>query len=80
MARDVTRIRTRDEFVALLRRVADAVERGEPFRVQVGGVRVTVPYEAELSIEHEAEGDAEEIEMQLRWRRGQAESDGPDSQ
>lgn len=78
MARDVTRIRTRDEFVALLRRVADAVERGEPFRVQVGGVRVTVPYEAELSIEHEAEGDAEEIEMQLRWRRGQAENEGPE--
>lgn len=76
MARDVTRIRSRDEFVALLRRVADAVERGEPFRVQVGGVRVTVPYDAELSVEHEAEGDAEEIEMQLRWRREQAESDG----
>ncbi|MDI1449919.1 amphi-Trp domain-containing protein [Polyangium sp. 6x1] len=79
MARDVTRIRTRDEFVALLRRVADAVERGEPFRVQVGGVRVTVPNDAELSVEHEAEGDLEEIEMQLQWRREQAKSDGPDA-
>ncbi len=76
MARDVTRIRTRDEFVALLRRVADSVERGEPFRIQVGGVRIAVPYDAELSVEHEAEGDAEEIELQLRWRK-RAAGDGP---
>jgi amphi-Trp domain-containing protein len=70
MARDVTKIRGKDEFVALLRRVADALEGGEALRIQVGGVRVTVPEDAELSVEHEAEGGAHEIELQMRWREG----------
>lgn len=70
MARDVTKVRGKDEFVALLRRVADALEKGEPVRVQVGGVRFTVPADAELSVEHEEEGGANEVELQMRWREG----------
>jgi amphi-Trp domain-containing protein len=70
MARDVTRIRSKDEFIALLRRVADTLEQGEPLRIQVGGVRLAVPSDAELSVEHEADDDAHEIELQMRWREG----------
>ena len=66
--RDIDRDCNKAEFVATLRRLADALEGGEPFRVQVGGKRFTVPAGAELVIEHEAEGGAEELAFELRWR------------
>lgn len=68
--RDVERITDKKAFVDTLRRLADAVERGESFRVQVAGKRFTVPAGADLSIEHEAEGGDEELELQLRWSTG----------
>jgi len=67
--RDIERIQSPDQFVATLRRLADAIERGEAFRIQVAQQRFTVPAQAELSIEHEVEGDREELELQLRWTR-----------
>jgi amphi-Trp domain-containing protein len=69
--RDVERIQNRPQFVASLRRIADALEKGESFRIQVQQLRLTVPNEAELSIEHEVEGDSEELELQFRWKRTQ---------
>lgn len=67
--RDVERNCTTESFVETLRRLADALERGEPFRIQVLGKRFTIPRGAALSIEHEVEGDTEEVELQLRWQR-----------
>lgn len=67
--RDVERAQSAQAFAATLRRLADAVERGEAFRIQVADARFTVPADAELSIEHEVEGDTEELELQLRWKR-----------
>lgn len=66
--RDVERNAARADFVATLRRVADAIERGEAVRIQVSGKRFTVPADASLSIEHEVEGRDEELELQLRWK------------
>lgn len=66
--RDVERGVTRDQFVATLRRVADALEAGEAWRIQVANKRFSVPIDAELSIEHEASDGDEELELQLRWR------------
>jgi amphi-Trp domain-containing protein len=65
--RDVERVQNREQFAATLRRVADAVERGEAFRIQVAERRFTVPADAELSIEHEVSGEQHELELQLRW-------------
>ena len=65
--RDVERIASVSEFVAKLRRLADALETGESFRIQVAGERFRVPKHAELSVEHERSGDSEEVELQLRW-------------
>lgn len=65
--RDVERDCDRARFVETLRRLADALERDEPFRIQVANKRFTVPGGATLSIEHEAEGGDEELELQLRW-------------
>lgn len=67
--RDVERNCSTQEFIATLRRLADSLERGEPFRVQVAGKRFTIPGVAALSIEHEADDDSEELELQLKWQR-----------
>ncbi len=67
-SRDVERNYSVAEFAAKLRRLADALESGEPFRVQVAGQRVRVPRRAEISVEHERGDDEEEIEFQLKWR------------
>lgn len=66
--RDVERAVNTETFVTTLRRLADALEAGEPFRIQVANKRFTVPGDAQLSIEHEAEGGDEELELQLRWK------------
>jgi amphi-Trp domain-containing protein len=68
MPRDVERGVGRTEFAATLRRVAEAVEKGESIRIQVLGKRFTIPVDAELSIEHEASDAEQELELQLRWR------------
>lgn len=65
--RDVERNCSVETFVSTLRRLADALEAGEAFRIQVVGKRFSVPASAELSIEHEAAGGQEELELQLRW-------------
>ena len=63
--RDVERMYSTPEVVAKLRRLADALERDQPFRIQVAGERFWVPGRAETSIEHERDDDEEEIEFQL---------------
>lgn len=66
--RDVEKTLTPAAFAWKLRRLADAVEAGRPFRIQVAGEKLTVPVSAECSIEHEREGGLQELEFQLRWK------------
>ena len=65
--RDVERSYAIGEVVAKLRRLADALEGGRPFRIQIAGERIRVPARAQFSVEHERDDDAEEIEFQLKW-------------
>ena len=67
-ARDVERTYTAKQFVSKLRRLADAIENDQRFRIQVAGERVSVPPDAIISVEHERDGDEEEVEFQIRWR------------
>lgn len=67
--RDIEKIYPLDEFVAKLRRLADSIENHEPFEIQIAGERVYVPVRAVYNIEHEREGNEEEIEFQIRWHR-----------
>lgn len=67
--RDVERTYPLKQFAAKLRRLADAVENGKRFTIQIGGERVHVPADATISVEHERDGDEEEVEFQVRWRR-----------
>jgi amphi-Trp domain-containing protein len=57
------------QFVANLRRLADGIEQGQRFRLQVAGERISVPSDATINIEHAREGGMEEIKSQLKWRR-----------
>lgn len=72
--RDIERVYSTNEVVAKLRRLADALETGAPFRIQVGGERIYVPARAEFSIEHERDEEDEEVEFQLKWRVDESES------
>ena len=65
--RDVEKTYSSKEFVEKLRRLADAIEKGEKFEIQIAGERIYVPVRAEFSIEHEREDDSEEIEFQIKW-------------
>ena len=76
--RDVEKIYSTDEVVAKLRRLADALESGSAFRIQVAGERIHVPVRAEFSIEHERGDDSEEVEFQLKWSLDDSESEGDD--
>jgi amphi-Trp domain-containing protein len=66
--RDVERVTSRPQLVEKLRRLADSLEAGQPFTIQVANERFTVPADAEMSVEHERAEDTEELELQLRWR------------
>ena len=78
--RDIERNYTVPEFAAKLRRLADALESGKPFRIQVAGERFTVPRTAEISVEHEREGDSEEVEFQLKWKLADVEEPEDDDE
>jgi amphi-Trp domain-containing protein len=65
--RDVEKVYSTSEFVSKLRRLADSLETGKRFEIQVAGERIYVPARAEFNVEHEREGKEEEIEFQLKW-------------
>ncbi|PLP56737.1 amphi-Trp domain-containing protein [Mesorhizobium loti] len=67
--RDIDKIYPRQEFVAKLRRLADALETGKRFEISIGGEKIRVPAGAVASVEHERGDSEEEIEFQLRWSR-----------
>lgn len=67
--RDITRTYSRAQFAAKLRRLADVVEAGEPFTIQVAGERLRIPANLRFNIEHERTGSEEELEFQVLWDR-----------
>jgi len=67
--RDIERGYPVADFIAKLRRLADALESAKPFSIQVAGQRLHVPADARFNIEHEREGASEELEFQLKWKR-----------
>lgn len=76
--RDVEKIYATEEVVAKLRRLADSLEKGTTFRIQVAGERIRVPARAEFSIEHERSEDEEEVEFQLKWSLADLDEDSDD--
>jgi amphi-Trp domain-containing protein len=68
--RDLERSYSRAQFVEKLRRLADALERGEAFTIQVANERLRIPADAVFNVEHERADGEDELEFQLRWRSG----------
>lgn len=65
--RDVEKVYSTRKFIAKLRRLADALESGKAFPIQVAGERIRIPAYAGISIEHERSEGAEELEFQFKW-------------
>ena len=65
--RDIEKGYTTREMVAKLRRLADCLEQGKPFQIQIAGERIRIPAKAVFSVEHEREGGMEEVEFQFKW-------------
>ena len=67
--RDIEKDYPLPDFIAKLRRLADALETGQRFEIQIAGERVSVPVRATFNIEHERGDGEEEIEFQIKWAR-----------
>ena len=67
--RDLEKIYPKGQFIAKLRRLADTLEAGKNFSIQISGERLYVPSSAVVNIEHEREGNWEEVEFQIKWKR-----------
>jgi amphi-Trp domain-containing protein len=55
------------QFVKKLRHLADCIEQGQKFQIQVAGERICIPATAIINIEHERSDSSEELEFQLKW-------------
>lgn len=66
--RDVEKNVPKDRFIETLRRVADALEKGESFRIQIANERISIPADCELLVEHERSEGEQEVELQFRWK------------
>ena len=67
--RDIEKGYTVKQMVDKLRRLADCLENGKKFRIQIAGERINIPASAAFNIEHEREGKSEEVEFQFKWLR-----------
>ena len=66
-SRDVEKDYPLPELIDKLRRLADALESGKRFEIQIAGERISVPVRAVCNIEHERSEEDEEIEFQIKW-------------
>jgi amphi-Trp domain-containing protein len=67
--RDIEKGYTVKQMAAKLRRLADCLEQGKPFSIRIAGERLHIPAKAAFTIEHEREGNQEEVEFQFKWSR-----------
>jgi amphi-Trp domain-containing protein len=67
--KDVEKSYSNKEVVAKLRRLADALEQETTFEIQIAGERIYIPPYATVEFEYERQGDEEEVEIELKWRR-----------
>ncbi len=66
---DVEKSYSNKEVVAKLRRLADALEEGKTFEIQIAGERIYVPPYAQVEFEYSRDGEEEEVEIELTWKR-----------
>lgn len=69
LEKDVEKSYSNKEVVAKLRRLADALDEGKTFEIQIAGERIYVPSHATVEFEYAREGNEEEVEIELKWTR-----------
>lgn len=69
MGRDVEKEYSAKENIEKLERLLKSMKENKPFEIQVAGERIYVPVDAQFSIEHEVDGNEEELEFQFKWNR-----------
>jgi len=67
--RDIEKTYSNSQFVDKIRRLADCIEEGKNFEIQIANEKIYVPNSAKFSIEHEREDGSEEIEFQIKWSK-----------
>lgn len=65
--RDIEKNYPAKQFIKKLRRLADCIEQGQRFRIQVAGERISIPPNVIINIEHERGASEEEVEFQIKW-------------
>ena len=67
--RDIEKSYAVKQMAAKLRRLANCLENGKSFQIQIAGERIYIPARAIFNIEHERDGNMEEVEFQFKWER-----------
>ncbi|KAF0117003.1 MAG: hypothetical protein FD150_93 [Rhodobacteraceae bacterium] len=67
-------------FVAELRRLADALESGADYSIQVDGEDVTIPADADFAVALEREDGDSELEFQITWSSAEDEGDASEDE
>jgi amphi-Trp domain-containing protein len=57
------------DVVSKLRRLADALEQGTTFEIQIGEERIYIPPHPVVEFDYERDEDEEEMEIELKWKR-----------
>jgi amphi-Trp domain-containing protein len=64
---DVEKSYSARQVVGKLRRLADALESGKPFKIQIAGNAIEVPPDAIIEFEYQRSGDEAEMEIEIKW-------------
>ncbi len=65
--RDIQKTYTTKQMVAKLRRLADSLENGKQYKIQIAGEKISRPTKTVFNIEHERGKKTEEVEFQFKW-------------
>lgn len=59
---------SKTQTAAKLRRLAEALEQGKPFEIQLDGKKITIPVDAEIDFEYEESDGEKELEIEISWK------------
>ncbi|OYX26256.1 MAG: amphi-Trp domain-containing protein [Rhodobacterales bacterium 32-66-7] len=65
-------------FASELRRLADALESGEDYTIDIDGEEITIPADARFAVAYEQEDDEAELEFQISWSVPETDEDEED--
>jgi len=72
---DVEKEYSLQDFIAELRRLADTLEAGKDYEIEIDEEKIAVPGHAAFSIEYEREDGENEIEFQISWSDDEDDED-----